>query len=151
VASYDGGPKSKAGKRTLDLPPPLLAILRAHRADQAPAVLSLADAKRGGALVCTGELGHPIGYRNLTRSFKRLCRVAGVRPIRLYDLRHTGISVMAERGADIKAISEVAGHANVLITRNVYQHVNRNQRAAALAALTEALGEPSDPSQEGVS
>lgn len=64
-----------------------------------------------------------------------------MRAIRLYDLRHTSISLMAAGGADLKAVSEVAGHANVAITRNVYQHINRNQRAAALAALTDALAE----------
>jgi integrase len=98
--------------------------------------------------VCTGELGQPIGYRNLTRAFKRLCEVAGVKEIRLYDLRHTAISLMAESGADIKAISEVAGHANVLITRTIYQHVNRNQRAAVLAALSSALEGPEGQSEQ---
>ena len=56
------------------------------------------------------------------------------------SLRHCGHActpAMATslRGGDIKAISEMAGHANVLITRNVYQHVNRAQRADALGRL----------------
>jgi integrase len=74
-----------------------------------------------------------------------------VTPIRLYDLRHTAITLMAARGVGITAVSEVAGHANVLVTRSIYQHINRGQRAAALAALTEALDEPTTEAGGGAS
>jgi integrase len=139
--SYKGAPKSDAGNRVLDMPADLVVHLRAHKARQNAERLALGPVWRGNDLVCCGELGQPIAYRNLTRAFKRVCGVAGVPMIRLYDLRHTAISLMAEAGADIKAISEVAGHANVLITRNIYQHINRAQRAAALGHLAEALGD----------
>jgi integrase len=150
-ASYEGAPKSDAGNRSLDLPADLVAMLRAHRAYQKARRLEMGDLWREHSLVCAGELGQPVSHRNLTRAFKRLCAVASVRPIRLYDLRHTAISAMAAAGADIKAISEVAGHANVTITRNVYQHINRKQRAAALAALADAYGESPQQPAESVS
>lgn len=149
--SYDGGPKSDAGNRIIDLPDDMVVTLRAHRTHQRERRLALGDQWREHGLVCAGEMGQPIGHRNLTRAFKRLCGVAGVKDIRLYDLRHTAISLMAAAGADIKAISEVAGHANVLFTRNVYQHINRNQRRAAIGALTDALGEPAPAGVEAVS
>jgi integrase len=88
---------------------------------------------------------------HLTRALKRLCAVAKVQPIPLYDLRHAAISAMAAAGADIKAISEVAGHADVLITRNAYQYINRKQRSAALAALTAVYGEAPPKAVEGIS
>jgi integrase len=149
-ASFDGGPKSDAGKRTLDLPPDLVHMLRTHKARQNERRLALGDHWHDHNLVCTAEQGQYIGHRNLLRAFKRLCVDVGVPPIRLYDLRHTAITLMAASGADIKAISEVAGHANVLITRNVYQHINRSQRTAALASLTDALSEPTFGASDAV-
>jgi integrase len=102
-------------------------------------------------LVCSGEVGQPIEYRNLRRAFKRICIEAGVSEIRLYDLRHTAITLMAAAGGDLKAISEVAGHANVTITRNVYQHINKQQRNAVLATLTVAHAAPAKPRLKVVS
>ena len=99
-------------------------------------------------------LGHMAEYikdGNLDAAFKRLIVAAGVSRIRLYDMRHTAITLMAESGADIKAVSEVAGHANVLITRNVYQHINRSQRASALAALSTALDTPEQEAKKATS
>jgi integrase len=148
---FEGGPKSEAGNRTLDLPADLVALLKAHRARQRARRLELGALWRENNLVCTNDVGEPICHRTLTRAFKRLSARAGARDIRLYDLRHTAISAMAERGADIKAISEVAGHASVRITRNVYQHVNRKQRAAALDALTDAFTGPEPTADRAVS
>jgi len=102
-------------------------------------------------LVCTNDHGDQIEYGNLGRAFRSLRKRAKVTDIRLYDLRHTAITLMAAGGADLKAVSEIAGHANVQITRNIYQHINRKQRRAALDALTEALEEPQETPQEGVS
>jgi integrase len=137
--AFEGPPKSPSGRRTLDLPADVLAALRAHKAAQNEARLRCGPCWREHGLVVAGALGQPIDHRNLTTAFKALIRAAGVRDIRLYDLRHTAISLMAEAGADFKAVSEIAGHADVRITRNVYQHVNRGQRKAALDVLGEAL------------
>jgi len=47
---------------------------------------------------------------------------AGLTGVRFHDLRHTAISLQIEAGADILAVSRVAGHANPSITLNVYAH-----------------------------
>ena len=61
---------------------------------------------------------------------------AGVtRRLRLYDIRHRAISDMLEAGADLKSVSEIAGHASPEMTLRVYQHVSNQQRRAAIEAL----------------
>ena len=150
-SAFEGGTKSAAGQRKLDLPADVVGVLKAHKVAQNRLRLKVGPAWEDHNLVCAGEEGQFIRHNNLTRAFKRLCKLSGVKAIRLYDLRHTAISLMAEAGADFKAISEVAGHANVRITRNVYQHINRSQRAAALEALSEALEPESAPEAQSVS
>jgi integrase len=150
VTSFQGAPKSEAGKRILDLPSALVKMLHAHHAEQLARSQKLGEVWVETGLVCTNERGEPIEYSHLTRAFKRLRKRANVSDIRLYDLRHTAITLMAATGADLKAVSEVAGHANVQITRNIYQHTNRKQRAAVIDALAEVLEESTDEETTGV-
>ncbi len=151
VTSFQGPPKSDAGRRILELAPDLVRLLQAHHDAQADRERLMDTLWVKTDLVCTDDHGDCIEYSNLTRSFKRLRKRAKVSDIRLYDLRHTAITLMAASGADLKAVSEVAGHANVMITRNIYQHINRKQRRAALDALTYTLGEPEDSPTEALS
>jgi integrase len=127
-------------------PPDLVAQLRIHRARQNEHRLLLGSAWRDHGLVCASEVGTPIIHRNMLRAFRAICETAGVPRIRPYDLRHTGITLMLRGNADLKAVSEIAGHADVRITRGVYQHVDQTQRAHALETLAAALREDPDTS-----
>ena len=149
--TWEGAPKTDAGNRVLDLPPDVVTMLRAHYKAQLERQKQIKDLWVDMHLVCAGDCGQPINLYNLRRAFKRLRTLAGVSDIRLFDLRHTAITLMAAGGADMKAVSEVAGHANVMITRNIYQHINRKQRCAALGALTGALGDHAEDVSEGIS
>ena len=48
-----------------------------------------------------------------SRVFYPALRHAGLRRVRLHDLRHTAASSMIATGADLAAISRQLGHANV--------------------------------------
>ena len=134
--------KSAAGARTLALPPSLVALLRAHRARQRESLL-LAGAVWGErGLVCCSGVGTPLDHANVLRHFRALCATAGVPRIRVYDLRHTAISLMVDAGGDLKAVSEVVGHSNPGITMRVYRHVKQEQRTAAMHGLAAALDSP---------
>lgn len=61
---------------------------------------------------------------------------AGVtRRIRMYDLRHAAITLMLERGADLKSVSEIAGHKSIDITLRIYQHTSYALKKEALNRL----------------
>jgi integrase len=135
--------KSPSGKRTLALPPALVAILRAHCEEQKelrPTVLGKWWAEPG--LVCTSSLGVVLEARNVQTRFHKLRKAAGLPLIRLYDLRHTATSLMLDAGADLKAASEALGHSDPRITMKVYRHVRADQRAMAITLLADAISEP---------
>lgn len=54
--------------------------------------------------------------------FKPALKKAGLESVRFHDLRHTAITLLVSSGADILAISRVAGHSKPSTTLNVYAH-----------------------------
>jgi len=66
-------------------------------------------------------------YRN-RRFFEirlaELCERAGIEQITPHQLRHYFATHTLSNGADVKAVSEMLGHADVGITLKIYHHVN---------------------------
>ena len=130
---------TKSGRaRVLSLPNFVLAVLGAHRASQAELRLALGPAYRDDDLVFARYDGVPYRPHTFGDAFRALVRRAGVRPIRLHDLRHTHASLMGKAGVPMKVVSERLGHATTAITADVYSHVFASQDAEAAAAF-EAL------------
>ncbi|SDP70021.1 tyrosine-type recombinase/integrase [Desulforhopalus singaporensis] len=64
------------------------------------------------------------------RTAKNRARVT--RRLRMYDIRHAFITTLLERGADLKSVSEIVGHASPDMTIKVYQHVSNQQKRNAV-------------------
>lgn len=57
------------------------------------------------------------------------------RRLRMYDIRHAFITTLLERGADLKSVSEIVGHASPDMTLRVYQHVSSELKRQAVSLL----------------
>lgn len=64
------------------------------------------------------------GNRYFERRLSELCETAGVERITPHQLRHYFATYALLHGGDIKAVSEMLGHADVTITLKIYHHVN---------------------------
>jgi integrase len=67
--------------------------------------------------------GTPVHPRNDYRSFREIIRQAGLRTIRLHDLRHTAASVLLAQGVPARVVMEILGHSQISVTLNTYAHV----------------------------
>ncbi len=75
-----------------------------------------------------GSLPDP---RYLSKVFRRIVERAGLKNIRLHDLRHTYATLQRSVGQPIEVISKVLGHASALVTLKIYDHWEGDLRAPA--------------------
>jgi len=109
----EGPPKTKAGRRSMTLPPSIIDDLGAHL-DRQP-----------GARYVFG----PSGERPLladdwrTHPWQRAVLATELSPLRPHDLKHTGVALLALAGVDPSEIARRAGHSSVAFTYDRYGHL----------------------------
>jgi integrase len=92
--------------------------------------------RTGSGPLFTDSRGGYIRISNLERdSFKQILKRAGLRDIRLYDLRHTCATLLLSAGVNPKIVSERLGHSSVAFTLDVYSHVLPGMQDIATKAL----------------
>ena len=130
-------PKTKAGLRSLPVPPGVLDDLRNLRKRQAEERLALGGFRDPG-LVAVDSVGRGIRPEWYTDEFQRLASAAGLPRIRLHDARHSAASLMASLGISATVAAECLGHHPVIYMKT-YVHPYQDDKRAALAALGNAV------------
>jgi integrase len=96
-----------------------------------------------GMLMCF-EDGRRLHPDTVTSRFNRLVDQAGVRRIRLHDVRHTYATLARDLGVSSKIVTDRLGHANETVTQQIYTHpsTGNDRPAAEMIArfIAEALG-----------
>jgi integrase len=101
--------KSKAGRRTIGLPLQLVALLRAHQADQDRERAIACDLWHDEGWVFATPVGDPVKPHTDYREWKRLLKVAGLREARLHDARHTAATVLLILGVPARTVMSLMG------------------------------------------
>ena len=131
--------KTAAGARTVRLTDETVAALKAHRKRQDERRLAASDWQDHDLIVCTGR-GTPVQpCGNVQRSFEALVKHAGIRRIRVHDLRHTHATLLLLAGVPAKVVSERLGHASIGITLDTYSHVLPDMQDQAVGAFSRIL------------
>ncbi|PVB05072.1 site-specific integrase [Mycobacteroides abscessus] len=128
-----GPVKTQAGKRDLPLIPLARTILAQQQARQVGAEHNTWD------LVITGEDGRPLWPRNFARMFHQLRERAGLRRIRIHDLRHTTATMLKDLGVPARDAQLILGHAHISTTQQIYQHGNAAAQHEAIDRLGQVL------------
>lgn len=101
--------------------------------DEAIAALKGARHLKGDLVFCGGD-GRMLGKNEVKWPLRRACRRAGLRQIGWHVLRHTYASHLAMRGAPLKAIQELMGHATIEMTMR-YSHLSPGVRRDVVRML----------------
>ncbi|MGC3861225.1 site-specific integrase [Micromonospora chersina] len=136
-------PKTRRSRRTLPLPPPVVAALRRQQEVQARERSAAGSSWARNDLMFTTSLGTPIEPRNLTRHFYSVRDRAGLPGIRFHDLRHTCLTLLLSLGTPPHIAQAIAGHSHVDVTMMIYAHSGMAEQTEALRKLGEAFN-PSD-------
>src|SRR5215211_206403 len=112
-----------ASRRTVGLPQRAVTALQSHRKRQLEEKLRAGADWRESGLVFANLTGGPVEAQNVVnRHFKPLLVRAGLPPIRFHDLRHSCLSLLAQRGEPIRDLQALAGHATAAFTLQRYTH-----------------------------
>jgi len=134
-------PKTAHSRRTVCLSPALVALLREYRADHELLRIQLGIGLTDNDFVFIRHDGSPINPNAVTHAFQRVIRKAGLKHVRLHDLRHTHATLMLKAGEHPKVVSERLGHANIGITLDTYSHVLPGLQEAAAERFDKVLDE----------
>ena len=131
--------KSDRSNRVLPMPPAVVAALVRRRQAQRVELKLIGLDESPYGLIFTTASGTPIHPRNDYRSFRRLTEKAGLRRVRLHDLRHTAASLLLAQGVAARVVMEILGHSQISITMNTYTHVDPELNRVATDRMEEAL------------
>lgn len=115
--------KNEASVRSVDLPEWLLRDI------------AVTDPR--GSFLFGGD--DPFSTTQIDRVFAAACTRAGVKKIRIHDLRHSCASFLISQGISIVAVSKRLGHSDTQQTLNTYSHMMPKDEER-IVALYEHIG-----------
>ena len=125
-------PKTKASKRSIVLPQPLVEELRAHRAALNRRKLAAGETRDSTHdLVFPAAAGGLIDPARDHTEWKALLRRAGVREVRLHDARHTAATLLLLQNVDIRTVMSIMGWTEMATAQRYTHAVDELRRRAA--------------------
>lgn len=128
--------KTESSRRTITVPKTTIEALQVHKARQATEIMQRGPKYDRQGFVFASSTGRFLDISNVRRAWKRALVAADLPAYRLYDSRHTHITHLLDSGANVRAVAARAGHANPVMTLNVYAHL--------LKGADEALADTMD-------
>jgi integrase len=88
----------------------------------------------------------PVTEPTVRAAFLRALKAAGVRKLRLHDLRHSYATLAIQAGVPLLTVSRQLGHASIATTADLYTHaVPGSNRAAAEVMEAILAGNQTQP------
>ena len=121
-------PKSKAGRRTVPLPPFVVELLRVHQRDFETGVRGSGVRGEDGRAVEAGHVPARVWKPSLVRARLPVS-------LRFHDLRHSYATWLVSDGVPINDVAKVMGHEQTSTTLDRYTHSTRDRDRRVLASF----------------
>ena len=122
-------PKTKAGRRTVLLPPPVLNVLKSYRTTSTSRWMFPSPVKEDS----------PMDPAAVRKRLSTVLKRASCKRLRFHDLRHTFATASLEHGMDVKTLSTIIGHVSSSTTLNIYAHVTDEMQRTAAAKIDRGI------------
>jgi len=136
--------KTKRSRRSLGLPPFVVAALRRRQEfqawERAAAGADWSARWEAEQLVFTTTAGTPVDPSNLRRYFRRACANAGIGRWMPYEMRHTAASLLSDDGVPLEHVADLLGHDGTRMVAHVYRHAVSPTVDVAAARMERRLG-----------
>lgn len=123
--------KTKASRRTVQMPADLVAVLRAERQAQRERKMAARSWGDDQGLAFTTDEGAMLDFANYRRATTASCASAKAKTISPNGLRHSFGSQLVDRGVSLAEVARVLGHTDLRMVSTVYVHALDNVPATA--------------------
>ena len=122
-------PKTKAGRRTVLLPAPVLHVMKEYRKTVYSRWMFPSSVKEDS----------PMDPAAVRKRLQTVLERADCKSLRFHDLRHTFATASLEHGMDVKTLSTIIGHVSSSTTLNIYAHVTGEMQRTAAAKIDRGI------------
>lgn len=134
--------KRPSSMRAVALDEGIVALLRAHRAQQSRLREKAGEHWNENGLVISSDVGTPIDSPNMHRNYKRLL-VLAVLPetVKIHDMRHTHLSALLNAGVPVTTVAERGGYRNANVLLSTYAHAQTEAQRTAASVAGKLIGD----------
>jgi integrase len=129
-------PKSGKGRR-VDMSKQLAATLKALRAERKAETLKKGWGQVPEMVFCSETGGYLDGDHLRRRVFAKVLEKAGLRRVRIHDLRHTFATLLIQNKESLAYVKDQLGHHSIQLTVDTYGHLVPGSNRAAVDALDD--------------
>ncbi|MDR1781539.1 MAG: site-specific integrase [Bacilli bacterium] len=83
------------------------------------------------------SVDNPLSETTITNKFEKYCKEAGVKRIRIHDLRHSHASLLINNGASPVLVAKRLGHNDIRMTLNTYSHLYQEKEDTIIDIINE--------------
>ena len=123
---YNTSPKTAASKRVLPIPSKLCNMLSIYMS-------ALAN------LQPNDRIFYMLTKDSLRRAMISSAKIAGIKIIRLHDLRHSTASLLLANKVEANVAAKILGHSSIKTTLDIYTHFNNDKVNEAITKLDNLI------------
>lgn len=141
-------PKNKSSVRIINVPAPVMDLVKKYRTEQLEYKLSIGDQWQGDNYVfiqSSGKQMHPATpygtFKDIVNKYNATVEKEEDKlpDIPLHGLRHTSATLLISDNNDVRTVSARLGHAQTSTTMNIYAHSLKKMDEKASASLDNLL------------
>ena len=125
--------------RRVDMSPNLVAILQDLRRERLARGIPVFK----GSWIFPGieDPEKPLNYHSWRkRIWYPMIKKAGLRRVRIHDMRHCFVSLLISEGRSLHYIKEAVGHSSINVTSDIYGHWVGNPKNKTVEVLDDVIG-----------